>query len=103
MFIVVKFEAFPFWSFFFYLSLNFIFFHFKVRGPGVEPGQFAWKANVIPLDHPRLYWINNKRRFKGFLYKITRLRGFGPHVRSTCVPKLDHKPKGSNRDAPEGI
>ena len=28
-----------------------------MRRPGFEPGQWAWKAQVIPLDHRRFLFL----------------------------------------------
>jgi hypothetical protein len=33
-----------------------------MRRPGVEPGQTAWKAVIIPLDHQRI----ELEQIKGF-------------------------------------
>ena len=30
---------------------------FMMRRPGFEPGQWAWKAQVIPLDHRRFLYL----------------------------------------------
>ena len=33
---------------------------FLMRKPGIEPGQIAWEAIVIPLDHSRVKLIRQK-------------------------------------------
>ena len=30
-----------------------------MRIPGFEPGQVAWEATIIPLDHTRIFHVNN--------------------------------------------
>ena len=39
-----------------------------MRGPGVEPGQIAWKAIVIPLDHPRPDYVDTNQTFLNVCY-----------------------------------
>lgn len=37
-----------------YVGLDSFYTNESVRVPGIEPGSFAWEANVLPLNHTRI-------------------------------------------------
>ena len=50
-----------------------------MRGPGIEPGSLRWQRNILPINYPRIKFMNYQN-LKTFRY--AKLKE-GPHWKQT--------------------